>query len=90
MTSPGDVVGTLRYLAPERFHGKADSRSDIYSLGLTLYEMLTFVPAYTASHRAEFIHAILARGTDSASQPRTADPARPGNDRLEGHRQESV
>jgi eukaryotic-like serine/threonine-protein kinase len=59
LTSPGDVVGTLRYMAPERFHGKADPRSDIYSLGLTLYEMLTFAPAFTASHRVEYIHAIL-------------------------------
>ncbi len=41
LTNSGDVVGTLRYLAPEALRGQADHRGDIYSLGLTLYELLT-------------------------------------------------
>jgi serine/threonine protein kinase/WD40 repeat protein len=70
LTSPGDIVGTLRYMPPERFQGKADARSDIYSLGLSLYEMLTFAPAFTASHRVEYIHAIL---NEEPRRPRSMD-----------------
>ena len=40
LTGTGDVLGTLRYMPPEAFEGKADARSDVFSLGLTLYELL--------------------------------------------------
>jgi serine/threonine protein kinase len=36
LTHTGDILGTFRYMAPERFAGYCDARSDVYSLGLTL------------------------------------------------------
>ena len=41
LTQTGDIVGTLRYMRPERFRGEGDTRADVYALGLTLYELLT-------------------------------------------------
>ena len=58
LTNTGDVIGTLRYMAPESFDGKGDSRSDIYSLGLTLYELLAFRPAFEESDRKRLIRRI--------------------------------
>lgn len=46
LTKTGEIVGTLRYMAPERLNGQADAKSDVYSLGLTLYEMCTLRPAH--------------------------------------------
>src|SRR6266851_7104709 len=71
LTSPGDMVGTLRYMAPERLRGQADPRSDVYSLGVTLYEMLTLQPAFQDSSRAALIDQIT---TTPAKSPRRIDP----------------
>ena len=88
LTSPGDVVGTLRYLAPERFRGVSDQRGDIYSLGVSLYELLTLRPAFSASHRLQLMNQI---SRNEPIRPRKLNPQiplRPGNDRPESHRQE--
>lgn len=46
MTNSGEVVGTMRYIAPERFRGQVDARSDLYSLGITLYELASQTQAF--------------------------------------------
>jgi serine/threonine protein kinase len=46
LSRSGDFVGTARYMAPEQARGTADARSDIYALGLTLYELLVLQPAF--------------------------------------------
>ncbi len=58
LTHTGDVLGTLRYMPPEAFDGKADVRGDIYSLGLTLYEMLAFRPAFDERERNQLIKQV--------------------------------
>lgn len=59
LTASGDLLGTIRYMAPERFTGKADARSDVYSLGLTLYELLSLRPGFAATDRVELMHQIV-------------------------------
>ena len=65
ITSPGDVVGTLKYMSPEQAMPKSvvDHRTDIYSLGLTLYEMLTLRPAVDATDRQQLFKQILEETT---------------------------
>ncbi len=58
LTDSGEIVGTLRYMAPERFQGVCDTRSDIYALGLTLYEMLALRPAFDATDRAALVQQV--------------------------------
>lgn len=71
----GDVVGTLRYMAPEQFQAKADDRSDIFSLGLTLYELITLRPAYNEAERKHsFVHG---SGQPDPTPPRRINSAIP-------------
>ena len=68
LTGKGYIVGTLQYMSPEQLQGReADARSDIFSFGLVLYEMLTGKRAFEGSSPASVIGAILERETPSVA-----------------------
>ncbi len=74
ITGTGDLPGTLRYLAPECLHHEADARSDVYSLGLTLYELLVGQPAFMELDRVRLLHQIEAQ---RVPEPRQLKPTIP-------------
>ena len=61
LTGSGDMLGTIRYMSPEQASGKSalvDGRCDVYSLAVTLYELLTLRPAFDADTATEVIRQI--------------------------------
>ena len=74
LTRSGETSGTLRYMAPERFHGQSDARGDIYSLGLTLYELLALRPAFAETDRGQLVRRVME---EEPLPPRKHDPAIP-------------
>src|SRR5882672_9387410 len=75
---PEFIAGTLPYMAPEqtgRMNRSIDSRSDLYALGVTLYEMLTGHRPFTASEPLEWVHCHIARTAVPPHERATGVPA---------------
>jgi WD40 repeat protein/tetratricopeptide (TPR) repeat protein len=78
LTMTGDLVGTLRYMSPEQALAKrvvVDHRTDVYSLGATLYELLTLRPAFPGNDRQELLRQI---AFEEPVRPRRLDQKVPG------------
>ena len=79
LTITGDMLGTLRYMSPEQAlakRGYLDHRTDIYSLGATLYELVTLRPAIEGQDRQEVLRKI---AQDEPTPPRRLNPAIPAS-----------
>ncbi len=74
LTQTGDIVGTVRYMAPERFDGRSLPQSDVYALGVTLYELLTLRSAFEDSNKARLVDTVMHEPPVS---PRKIDPRIP-------------
>ena len=77
LTRTGDILGTLRYMSPEQAMARrivVDHRTDIYSLGATLYELLTSRPAFDGQDRQELLRRI---ALEDPAPPRQLDPTIP-------------
>jgi tetratricopeptide (TPR) repeat protein len=77
LTVTGDLVGTLRYMSPEQALAQRvviDHRTDVYSLGATLYELLTLRPAFDGTDRHELLRQI---AFEEPRPPRRLDKAIP-------------
>ncbi len=74
-STPGAIMGTAAYMSPEQARGESvDARSDLFSLGAVVYEMITGRPAFSGATASAILSAIL---NDAPSSPRTINPSIP-------------
>ncbi len=78
LTTTGNLIGTLRYMSPEQASGDqtVDHRTDIFSLGATLYELLALRPAFGGRDRAKVLRRVVQ---DEPKPPRRIDPSIPAD-----------
>ena len=76
LTVSGDLLGTLRYMSPEQAAGQelVDHRTDVYSLGITLYELLTLRPAFDSQNRQQLLRQL---AETAPPRPRSLVPQLP-------------
>ena len=77
VTATGSLIGTFRYMSPEQVGAQrvaVDARSDVYSLGATLYELLTFQPVFVANNQSELFSLVLFKDPEP---PRNVVPTVP-------------
>ena len=90
LTAHGTVVGTFQYMAPEQLEGReADARSDIFSLGAVLYEMVTGRRAFDGNESVQRGFRNPREGTPADQLHQAPDSARPGSCRQPMPRQRS-
>jgi serine/threonine protein kinase len=76
VTDPGSVAGTYRYMSPEQARGEPlDRRSDLYSLGATLYELLAGRPAFPQRNQWDLMEAVVTQKPPPLSKLNPGAPA---------------
>ncbi len=75
LTAEGGILGTVRYLAPERIRGEATAAGDLYALGVTLYELVTGRPPFSGTDPDSVLHQHLSVAPEVPSRREPGVPA---------------